>query len=137
MSPANPINITVIDHVVLRVQALDVMIRFYCDVLGARLERGPGELGLAQLRIGASLLDLVSLDGKIGREFDAPDHSAPTIDHICFQVSPWDAQAVIAQLDAHGVAHEGVASRYGASGQGDSIYLADPEGNRLELKAGA
>lgn len=137
MESANPINITVIDHVVFRVRALDVMTRFYCDVLGAKLERGPGELGLAQLRIGSSLLDLVSLDGKIGSQFDPPDHAAPTIDHVCFQVSPWNAQAVLDQLDAHGVAHEGVAQRYGASGQGESIYLSDPEGNRLELKAGA
>ena len=91
MSPANPINITVIDHVVLRVRALDDMIRFYCDVLGARLERGPGKLGLAQLRIGQSLIDLVSLDGEIGRQHDDPDPEAPTIDHICFQVTPWDA----------------------------------------------
>lgn len=136
MCPANPINITVIDHVVLRVRDLAAMTRFYTEVLGARLERGPGDLGLAQLRIGASLLDLVSLDGKIGAQFGPPDSDAPTIDHVCFQVSPWDTEAVLAQLDRHGVDHDGVGQRYGASGQGDSIYLRDPEGNRLELKAG-
>lgn len=137
MSQANPINIIVIDHVVLRVRDLAAMTQFYTDVLGARLERGPGDLGLAQLRIGASLLNLVSLDGKIGAQFGPPDPDAPTIDHVCFQVSPWDADAVIGKLDRHGVDHNGVGQRYGASGSGESIYLSDPEGNRLELKAGS
>ncbi|WP_380875061.1 hypothetical protein [Sphingomonas sp. DBB INV C78] len=27
-----------------------------------------------------------------------------------------------------------IASRYGAEGEGPSIYLSDPEGNMLELK---
>ena len=65
---ANPINITRIDHVVIRVRNLDAMIDFYCDVLGCRLERGPGEAGLAQLRAGESLIDLVDAAGSLGRQ---------------------------------------------------------------------
>ncbi len=53
MKPANPINISHIDHVVIRVNNLENMIAFYQDVLGCKLERGPGEGGLAQLRAGA------------------------------------------------------------------------------------
>ena len=54
MTKANPINIRLIDHVVVRVINLNAMIAFYCDVLGCRLERGPGTAGLAQLRASPS-----------------------------------------------------------------------------------
>ena len=42
-----------IDHIVLRVVELDAMIRFYCDVLGCRIERRQDAIGLVQLRAGA------------------------------------------------------------------------------------
>ena len=33
-----------------------------------------------------------------------------------------------------GVQHGEVGTRYGATGQGPSVYLEDPEGNNIELK---
>ncbi len=135
MSAANPINVTGIDHVVIRVNNLDTMTAWYRDVLGLKLERGPGELGLAQLRAGRSLLDLVDADGELGRQGGAaPDHSAPNMDHVCFQLEPFDTDAIQAQLRRHGVEFGDTAKRYGASGTGPSIYLSDPEGNTVELK---
>ena len=135
MRQANPINLTAIDHVVLRVRALEPMLAFYCDVLGARLERGPGDLGLAQLRAGSSLIDLVTVDGPLGRmKPRAPDHDAPNLDHFCLQVDPWDAQAILGHLRSHGVEADEPAQRYGAKGLGPSIYVKDPEGNSVELR---
>jgi len=135
MSAANPINVTGIDHVVIRVNNLESMTDWYRDVLGLNLERGPGKLGLAQLRAGRSLLDLVDAGGELGRQGGAPpDHSAPNMDHVCFQLEPFDADAIQAQLRKHGVEFGDTAERYGASGKGPSIYLTDPEGNTLELK---
>ena len=131
----NPINIRRIDHVVLRVGDLAGMIGFYCDVLGCRLERGPLENGLAQLRAGDSLIDLVDTDGPLGRAGGrAPDHDAPNVDHVCLFVEPWDAEQSAAHLRDHGVEPGDVASRYGATGHGPSIYFSDPEGNTIELK---
>ena len=135
MSAANPINVTGIDHVVIRVNNLETMTGWYRDVLGLKLERGPGELGLAQLRAGRSLLDLVDASGELGRQAGAPpDRSAPNMDHVCFQLEPFDAAAIQAQLRQHGVEFGDIADRYGASGRGPSIYLTDPEGNTIELK---
>ncbi len=132
---ANPINIRGIDHVVVRAVDLDTMIAFYADVLGCKLERGPGDLGLAQLRAGASLIDLVDVAGEIGRKAGGPpDHGAPNMDHFCLRVEPWDVDAIRGHLAAHGVACGEVAERYGADGSGPSIYLEDPEGNTVELK---
>ena len=135
MTDANPINITRIDHVVLRVENLPSMIRFYRDALGCRLEKGPGDSGLAQLRCGDSLIDLVAVDSPLGKAGGgAPDHGAPNVDHVCFLVDPWDAELVRERLVAHGIDADDVANRYGATGYGPSIYFDDPEGNRIELK---
>ena len=135
MIEANPINLTRIDHVVLRVVDLDKMILFYRDVLGCRLERGPGDAGLAQLRAGDSLIDLVDAAGPLaGNDGRAPERDAPNMDHVCFLVQPWDVDAIVAHLRDHGVEPGEVASRYGALGQGPSIYFSDPEGTTIELK---
>ncbi len=132
MPMANPINITRIDHVVLRVSDMSRMLAFYSGVLGCRLERGPGDLGLAQLRAGDSLIDLVDINGPLGG--DGQPASTPNMDHVCLLVSPWDEATISSHLAEHGVVHGEPAARYGATGVGPSIYLDDPEGNRVELK---
>jgi catechol 2,3-dioxygenase-like lactoylglutathione lyase family enzyme len=135
MKQANPINITHIDHLVIRANDLENMIAFYRDVLGCKLERGPGDGGLAQLRAGHSLIDLVDANGPLGQQGgDQPDHAAPNMDHVCFQLQPWDTDAIKEHLEQHGIEAGDVAPRYGATGVGPSMYLRDPEGNTVELK---
>lgn len=128
------INIKDIDHVVLRIRDLDRVAAFYVDVLGARWEKKQEKIGLYQLRIGSSLIDLVPVDGELGRQGGAaPGREGRNVDHICFRVLPWDGETVLAHLATHGISGE-IVSRYGADGQGPSVYLSDPEGNALELK---
>ncbi|WP_019833739.1 VOC family protein [Sphingomonas sp. PR090111-T3T-6A] len=128
------INIRAIDHVVLRVVDAARMVRFYTDVLGARLEKHQEAIGLLQLRVGDALIDLVPVDGELGRMGGAPPgREGRNVDHICFRVLPWDGPAILDELARHGIAGE-IVSRYGAEGDGPSIYLNDPEGNALELK---
>lgn len=132
---AAPVRIREIDHVVLRVRALDRMIEFYCNVLGCSVERRQDGLGLVQLRAGRSLIDLVSVEGRLGRAGGAaPGDEGRNVDHVCLRVEPFDAQALRAHLAAHGVPVSDTAARYGAEGEGPSFYLHDPEGNQLELK---
>jgi hypothetical protein len=40
---------------------------------------------------------------------------------------------VLGHLRQHGIEGE-IVSRYGADGDGPSVYVTDPEGNNLELK---
>ena len=128
------INIAAIDHVVLRVRDLDRMVRFYVDVLGAKLEKEQDDIGLYQLRAGTSLIDLIPIDSKLGRMGGAaPAAEGRNLDHVAFRVLPWDGEAILAHLRRHGIEGE-IKSRYGAEGDGPSIYLTDPEGNGLELK---
>ena len=129
------IRIAEIDHVVLRAIDTDVMQRFYCDVLGCREERRQDEIGLVQLRAGDSLIDLVGLDSKLGRLGGAgPGDEGHNMDHLCLQVENYDEAAIVAHLQAHDVRMGEVGSRYGAQGEGPSIYLYDPQGNMVELK---
>ena len=125
-----------LDHVVIRVTDLDAMLGFYRDVLGCEVALRRDELGLVDLRAGAALIDLVWLGGKLGRGGAAPDPGRPNLDHLCLAVSPWDEAALRAHLAAHGIATDPAATRYGASGQAMSLYLRDPEGNGVELRAG-
>jgi glyoxylase I family protein len=129
---APPFAVRGIDHIVLRVQALAPALHFYRAILGCALERQEPELGLTQLRAGHSLIDLVTCDGPLG----AGVASGPgrNVDHFCLTLAPFDEAALTSWFAAHGVAIDTPASRYGAQGEGRSFYVADPDGNRLELK---
>ena len=129
------IHIREIDHIVLRVAELDAMLAFYCDVLGCSVERRQDEIGLIQLRAGRSMIDLVTIDGRLGREGGAaPGREGRNVDHFCFRVEPFDEADIRKQLANHGVRAGPVELRYGAEGEGPSMYLVDPEGNAIELK---
>ena len=124
-----------IDHLVLRVVDLDRMLAFYCGALGCSVERRQDDIGLVQLRVGRSLIDLVPVDGKLGSAGGvAPGREGRNMDHFCLRVEPFDEPGIRRHLEALGIEVGPVASRYGAQGEGPSIYLTDPEGNVVELK---
>jgi catechol 2,3-dioxygenase-like lactoylglutathione lyase family enzyme len=134
MQEPEPIVLRDIDHVVFRVVDLERVAGFWRDVLGARFEKHQEEIGLYQLRVGTSLVDLIPVDGKLGRMGGAaPGVEGRNVDHVCFRVDPWDEAAILAHLAGHGIEAK-VTQRYGADGDGPSVYLHDPEGNLLELK---
>lgn len=129
------IRIRDIDHLVLRVLDLARMERFYCEALGCSVEKRQDPIGLVQLRAGRSLLDLVPVDGPLGRAGGAaPGREGRNLDHFCFRVEPFDEAAIRAQLQRFGAQAGPLESRYGAEGEGPSIYVDDPEGNVVELK---
>ncbi len=117
-----------IDHVVLRVRDLPAMVRFYEQALGFKVERTLERINLVQMRAGASMLDLI-LAGRPG--------DAANMDHLCFRIEPFDRDAVVARLAPLGVSVGETAERYGAEGNGPSVYFHDPEGNQIELKGPA
>jgi len=129
-----PFAVKGIDHIVLRVRALPRALVFYRDVLGCSVERQQPELGLTQLRAGRSLIDLVTLDGPLGRSPATPGPGGPNLDHFCLGLAPFREADLSAWLAAYGVEVIAPASRYGAEGEGRSFYIEDPDGNRIELK---
>ena len=134
VSPVTPpIPILGLDHVVLRVRDLDAMLAFYRDTLGCAVEREL-DVGLVQLRAGASLIDLVPVESELGRKGGGPPGEARNMDHFCIQVEPFDEAAIRAALARGGHEAGPVVARYGARGDGPSLYVEDPEGNTVELK---
>jgi glyoxylase I family protein len=125
-----------LDHIVLRVRDMPRMVAFYRDVLGCPVEKVQEDLGLWQLRAGDALIDLVDVAGTIGKRGGAaPGATGHNMDHFCLRVAPWRPNDIVAAVRAAGAEIEDAPrSRYGADGQGPSLYLRDPEGNEVELK---
>jgi len=128
-----PFSLIGLDHVVLRVRDLDTSRHFYTEILGCPLERSIEELGLYQLRVGKHLIDLVVLGSKLGGQ-DPVNQNSANQDHFCIEISPFNAVELQGYLRSHGVDCPEPGSRYGATGQGPSVYIKDPDGNTVELK---
>ena len=65
-----------LDHVVLRVAAVEPCLRFYEAVLGCTLEQARTELGPYHLRAGDFLIDMVDTAGPIGSAGGPPPGAA-------------------------------------------------------------
>lgn len=129
------IALTGLDHVVLRIVDLDRALAFYRDALGCSVERRLDELGLIQLRAGSALIDLVPVDSLLGRAGGAgPGSDGHNMDHFALSLASFDEAAIRKQLEAHGIEVGETGTRYGAQGNGPSIYIRDPDGNTVELK---
>jgi catechol 2,3-dioxygenase-like lactoylglutathione lyase family enzyme len=132
------IRIREIDHLVLRTEHPEEMIAFYTGVLGMAVERRLDGVGLIQLRAGNSIVDLVPVDGEIGRKGGAaPGEEGRNLDHFCLRIDPFDEVAIRGHLASHGVDASPTEQRYGAEGTGPSIYIQDSDGNTVELKGPA
>jgi len=106
---------------------LDKMTAFYQDVLGAELRTTHTVAGVkvARLRLGDTGLGL----------FDASEKMATGVPHHTFEVEgPDDPEAMVKELEAKGVKTDGIR-RHG-DGPGYSVYVVDPNGNRIELSRG-
>lgn len=122
-----PFYLQALDHLVLRVADLERSIDFYCDVIGCTVDRRRPEYNLVHLRAGTAMIDLVSDEGRA--------RAGDNVDHFCLQIAPFDETALLSHLAKWGVPTEPpIAQRYGAQGTGRSLYLRDPDGNRVELK---
>ncbi|MFT5636280.1 MAG: glyoxylase I family protein [Cognaticolwellia sp.] len=125
-----------IDHIVLRTTKLKEMLEFYTNVLNCTIEREtPEETGLTQLRAGSALIDLVVVNSRLGAiGGGAPSKTERNVDHFCLQIKSIPEQDIINYLQKCGIKVGEFSSRYGAQGEGNSIYIQDPEGNDVELR---
>ena len=134
MAAPPPFALHGLDHVVLLVDDMAAAQRFYTEVVGCTVDRALPRYGMLQLRAGAALIDLVETSGPEGAWAKPEVAGGRNMDHVALATGPWEPEALRAHLAAHGVeiVEEGV--RYGASGEGYSIYVRDPAGNVVELK---
>ena len=120
------VDVSGFDHLVLRCADVDATLAWYRDVLGldtVRVEQWrAGEVPFPSVRIDAhTIIDLVPGSADDGR-----------LDHICLVVEPTDLDALAAsgRLDVV----EGPARRFGARGEGTSLYVRDPDGLVVEIR---
>jgi len=115
-----------LDHVVLEVRDVDAALRFYCDALGLTGERvdefRSGSAPFPSVRAGGSLIDLF-----------ASATPGPGPNHFCIEVAD-GPEALLADLAARGVPVERPGRRYGARGEGFSVYVRDPDGHTIEVR---
>src|SRR5262245_34081954 len=123
-----PFTVAELDHVVVRCRDQARSLDFYVRILGLTEARRLDFIGLIQLRAGASMVDLVPADPP-------PTHEGRNVDHFCLGVTAPDMQALVDHLRSENVEVLGdPTERYGARGQGLSVYVLDPDGNIVELK---
>ena len=131
MKPDCPIRFEGLDHVVLQVSDKDRSLHFYTEVLGLSLERIIEDLQIYQLRCGRSIVDLRVLP----EDKTLADKDVRGVDHVCLMLHG-DFDAVVDYLKANAVPIVmGPVELYGATGYGSSVYVTDPDGHTLELKA--
>lgn len=124
-----PVTVTAFDHLVLRCADVERTLAWYVDVLGLQPMRvkewRAGEVPFPSVRVDAgTIIDLVS-----GAD-DA--HHGDSVDHFCLVIDELDLD-VLASSGLFDVV-EGPATRYGARGNGTSLYVRDPDGMIIELR---
>lgn len=126
------VRVTGLDHVVLRVPDVERSLAFYQGVLGLAGERVEewrrGEALFPSVRVSEDvIIDLLAAPTR------QPELAgAENVDHICLVVEPLDWNAVVAEGTFEVV--DGPATRFGAHGDGQSLYVRDPDGNVVELR---
>ncbi len=122
------IEVTGLDHIVLRVADVERSLDWYRSKLGlagVRVEEWRREeVFFPSLRIDATtIVDLVA--GQ------APTGSEGNLDHLCLVVAPGSLEEVDAD---HGFDVVDAGIRFGAQGDARSTYVRDPDGNVVELR---
>lgn len=131
MRPNYPMRFEGIDHVVLHVTHRERALHFYTQILGLTVERVIEDLQIYQLRCGQNLIDLRVLPE--GTQLAEKEKRG--IDHVCLRLQG-DMDTLVQYLRERNVPIAfGPAELYGATGFGTSVYVLDPDGHTLELKA--
>ena len=123
-----------LDHVVLRAKDIDKMLNFYSNVLGLPVRKHNTSAGLWHLQAGYSMIDLVDISKSAGQAGDPPPSAGKNVDHIALKIDPFDIDTLRAYFASRDVDIKSFQIRFGADGEGPSVYLEDPEGNGVELK---
>jgi glyoxylase I family protein len=129
-----PFGLVGIDHVVLLVTDMAKALKFYDEVLGARVGFSYPRIAMQQLWCGMSLIVLSDISMPEAANSRPAVEGGRNMDHVCLMLSPFDDDAMRAHLAAHNVTIEAEAVHGGARGQSRSFYILDPFGNKLELK---
>ena len=139
------VKVTEMDHIAMRVKDVDAALHFYHQILGLPTERldqfKAGKVPFPSVRINAdTIIDFFAFDGMTGSSIDPRN-----LDHYCIVIEPTDLDQVREKLLELGVKMAptsafrpeetgGPVGRWGAHGDGTSLYVYDPDENVVELR---
>ena len=125
------LHVEALDHIVLAVADVGRSLAWYCGALGlapVRVDQWrAGDAPFPSVRVSAgTIIDIV----EVGE--GAP--AGRNVDHFCLVVAAEDLAAVRAS-DAFEIVRDPDFALYGARGLADGLYVRDPDGNEVELRA--
>lgn len=122
------VRVTGFDHLVLNVADVERSVAWYGDVLGLEVLR------MEEWRRGEVLFPSARIDATTIIDFLATERSGENVNHLALVVEA-DLQALIdgGTFELAGPAHP--SDLFGAQGQGQGIYVKDPDGNTVELRS--
>ncbi len=130
------VKIVEMDHIVLRCRDVDASLRFYNEVLGMEILR------LDEFKAGSVRFPSARLNADTIIDF-FPSPDQPPIgkdgiknqDHFCMVIEPQDMEDLKSQCLSLGIeVQQGPGTRWGAHGNGTSLYIYDPDDNVVELR---
>ncbi len=124
------IRVRAMDHIVLRVSDVERSLRWYTEQLGLAPVRvdewRDGDCPFPSVRVSAeTIIDLIA--GDVAME-------TRNLDHFCMVVSAEDL-AEVRSSGEFAIVRDPDFELYGARGYADGLYIADPDGNEIELRA--
>lgn len=121
------ISVLGLDHIVLCVSDVEASLRFYTETLGLTADREEawraGTVPFPSVRISPSVV--IDLDGRVPGD-------GRNLHHYCLEIEVVDLEALARRPDLNVVG--GPFRRWGARGEADLVYVADPDGNVIELR---
>ncbi len=133
------VTVTGLDHVVLVSDDVDRSLDFYCGLLGLAGDRvdewRSGDVPFPSVRIDeTTIIDLFPTAMVDGDGDRGGPGSARNLDHLCVTIEPTDLDAVAASGRVE-VVRGPQDHLFGAQGYATSLYIADPDGNTVELRS--
>lgn len=116
-----------LDHIVLDVADVERSLAWYTELLGLEPER------VDEWRAGTAPFPSVRIDDGCIIDLFAVEPSGENLNHFCLVVDPDDVDAIAG--DDRFEVLDGPARRWGARGDGRSVYVRDPDGNTVELRS--
>jgi catechol 2,3-dioxygenase-like lactoylglutathione lyase family enzyme len=124
------LRITGFDHLVLRCADVETTLAWYVDKLGLAPVRvdewRAGAVPFPSVRVSTgTIIDLVPATGVVTER---------NVDHLCLVADRATVDTIAADTETFRVI-DGPGVRFGAQGDGWSVYVTDPDDNVIEIRS--